>query len=106
MRIIFDNSRNPKIKEAAEYWDKKGLIANCVVEESAELIQAVNKFERWRLAYPDERANTNVGPLTDNVISEIGDVLIAIDMYLHIYGYDEGCILNYMKNKLDQKKEV
>lgn len=89
--------RNPRIVDVGNYWAKKDLLAGMVMEEAAELIQAINKHER------DYR-----GPSESyqGVIDEIGDLLIILQAYCFTYGIDWNKVEDRINYKLGLDKEV
>lgn len=91
--------RSPRIVDIGNYWAKKDLLAGMVMEEAAELIQAINKHER-RIYYGDPSESYQ------GVIDEIGDLLIILQAYCFTYGIDWNKVEGRINYKLGLDKEV
>lgn len=72
-----EDKRNDQCREVEKFWTEKRLPI-MVVEELAELQQAICKHDRWiRSAadYPEEEFNK----IWDNLIAEMADVYISLE---------------------------
>ena len=83
-----------KTRQVAEYWDGKGLLSGMVMEEAAELIQAINKFDR-----------KGTEETRQGVIEEIGDLLLILDGYTQFIGISKEELEQRVEYKLSLKKE-
>lgn len=82
-------SRDQGIIEVAEFWGAQ--MPMMAMEEMAELIQAISKFERGK-------------PLaTQAVIKEMADVYISLRSLMYMYSIDQGEIVKAIDNKLEKK---
>ena len=77
--------------------------SNQLVEECAELIQAVNKYRRARGTGQETTFNEQVA--LDNLIEEIADVEIMLEQIKHLLKIPEGDLLAYKQFKVNRTKE-
>ena len=85
-------------KEVAEYWgDRMPMMA---MEEMAELIKAISKFERLDFA---EETNEMIKSGWLNVIDEIGDVFISCKALMSRYGIPQERVDKRINDKLNKK---
>lgn len=83
--------------EIADYWDN--LMPMIAMEECGELIQAISKMERDDLAMvPGIKSRQK-----QDVIDEMGDVLICMSALSHRYSISEDDILNRLEAKINKK---
>ena len=116
MRIIFDDlwdgeesffdSDLSVIRDISNYWEGKGLLDNMVMEEAAELIQAINKGIRMdKVEIEDPKKCREI---LRNIEEEIGDLLIILLAYMHSHTLtiDEQNIFNHIMEKIEMEKEM
>ena len=116
MRIIFDlldgeesfDSTFSVFGKISKYWEEKVLLDNMVMEEAAELIQAINKGVRIDKA--EVKDPEKCREICKNIEEEIGDLFIILLAYIRSYtlteDIDEQNIFNHIMEKLEMKKEM
>lgn len=77
--------------------------SNQLVEECAELIQAVSKYRRARGTGQETPLKEQVA--LDNLIEEIADVEIMLEQIKHLLKIPEGDLLAYKQFKVNRTKE-
>lgn len=97
-----------KIKKVANYY-KFSRQSRQLTEECAELIQAVNKYHRYResLNTRDEillSAEDN-GLLIQDIVEEIADVEIMLEQMKHLLNIDTGAVEIIKVNKVTRQLE-
>lgn len=97
MRLDKMLNKNKDLKEIVKYLcdDNKQIQLIIVMEELAELIQAVSKIQRK----PDLQKNK------DNLVEEIGDVLISIEHLKYIYSISKNDIKAVVDTKIKKIKD-
>lgn len=85
-----------KMQEVGEWWNSK--MPMMAMEECAELVQAISKFERNDLFEPE------IKNVYGNLVKEIADVYISIHALIHWYGEEYGDLLE-IPNYEEQMKE-
>ena len=95
-------SISEEIKKIAEHYGYDAQ-SNQLVEECAELIQAVNKYRRSR---GKGQATTDTEQIaSDNLIEEIADVEIMIEQVKHLLQIPEEEIQTIKIYKVNRTKE-
>ena len=99
-----------KVIDIAEYWHNKGILPGMVMEECAEVIQAINKYERWKKSGVEmeddfERIKVEAG-YNNAIANEMGDLLIILDAYAYINGISYRTMDDHIAEKLEMEKEV
>ena len=94
--VIESADRMQKFYEVGYYWeeDRGSLLSGMVMEEAAELIQAINKLDRRTT--PEH---------WQNVKDEIGDLIIILEAYVAVFNISSDDILARIDQKLAMKKE-
>lgn len=105
---FFDSTNFSVIGNISKYWEEKGLLDNMVMEEAAELIQAINKGVRIDKA--EIKDSKKCGEICKNIEEEIGDLLIILLAYIHSHALtgdiDEQNIFNHIIEKIEMEKEM
>lgn len=87
------------IKDVANYWND--LLPIMIMEECAELQQAVSKFERYLNC--ETTSESRERALKGDIIKEMGDVQIAMMAYCEHFGIDPKDIIKAIEEKLAKK---
>lgn len=87
-----------KIQDVAHYWGHK--MPMMTIEECAELIQAISKFERNDLFEP------GIKNVYGNLVEEIADVYISIHALIHWYGELYGDLLEIPNYEERMKEDI
>ena len=77
-------SRRKKLRDIASYYGSTAQGRQCI-EECAELIQAINKWDRLKSPGDPE----NVKKAMCSIVEEIADVRIMLDQLIYLYGCSE-----------------
>lgn len=77
-------SRRKKLHDIAGYYGSTAQSRQCI-EECAELIQAINKWDRAQSLGDPEKVKKAVG----SIVEEIADVRIMLDQLIYLYGCSE-----------------
>ena len=77
-------SRRKKLHDIAGYYGPTAQGRQCI-EECAELIQAINKWDRAQSSGDPEKVKKAVG----SIVEEIADVRIMLDQLIYLYGCSE-----------------
>lgn len=90
-------SQEESIEEIADYY---GRVAqdNLLIEECAELIQAINKYHR---AF-NHGSSEEIYKAYDNFVEEIADVEIMLAQAKYLHDIPKGMIENIMGHKIDR----
>ncbi len=73
-----------KLRDIANYYGRATQSRQCI-EECAELIQAINKWDRAQSSGDPEKVKKAVG----SIVEEIADVRIMLDQLIYLYGCSE-----------------
>ena len=73
-------------------------VAELLIEELSELIQAVVKLERWDIG--ETTLRYNIDEIYNNLYEELGDVIIMIIQFIHKNNIECEELLNKMCKKL------
>lgn len=73
-----------KLRDIANYYGRATQSRQCI-EECAELIQAINKWDRAQSSGDPEKVKKAVG----SIVEEIADVRIMLDQLIYLYGCNE-----------------
>lgn len=73
-----------KLRDIAKYYGRATQSRQCI-EECAELIQAINKWDRAQSSGDTEKVNKTVSRIAE----EIADVRIMLDQLIYLYGCSE-----------------
>ena len=88
-----------EIEKVNNHWgDRMPMMA---MEEMAELIQAVSKYER--LINKDYTNDSKEGLLRERIVEEMADVYISCNALCHRYEINTQDILDYINIKLSLK---
>ena len=89
-----------KCETVSDFWGSQ--MPMNAMEEMAELIQAISKFER---SFVDgKEPNLNIYQMRKGaIVIEIADVWIATIALMHYYDIDLGIIVEKMSEKLEKK---
>lgn len=79
--------------------------SNQLVEECAELIQAVNKYRRAAAGLGEPVSEDKKAIALDNLIEEIADVEIMLEQIKHLLKIPEEDLLAYKQFKINRTKE-
>lgn len=94
----------PSINGLEEIADHYGFGAqsNQLIEECAELIQAVNKYKRaiTKCGQPLEDYNSTI--VLDNLVEEIADVEVMLEQIKYLLGINEEDIRELKKFKINR----
>lgn len=97
-----------KIKRIANHY-KFSRQSRQLTEECAELIQAVNKYHRYRelLNNRDEilTSTEDNGLLIQDIVEEIADVEIMLEQMKHLLNIDTGAVEIIKVNKVNRQLE-
>lgn len=77
-------SRRKKLRDIASYYGSTTQCRQCI-EECAELIQAISKWDRAQNSGDPEKVKTVVS----RMVEEIADVRIMLDQLIYLYGCSE-----------------
>ena len=77
-------SRRKKLHDIAGYYGSTAQSRQCI-EECAELIQAISKWDRAQSSGDTEKVKTVVS----RMVEEIADVRIMLDQLIYLYGCSE-----------------
>lgn len=77
-------SRRKKLRDIASYYGSTTQCSQCI-EECAELIQAISKWDRAQSSGDPEKVKTVVS----RMVEEIADVRIMLDQLIYLYGCSE-----------------
>ena len=86
-------SRRKKLRDIASYYGSTTQCRQCI-EECAELIQAISKWDRAQSSGDTEKVNKTVSRIAE----EIADVRIMLDQLTFLYGCNEE-----VKRNMDEK---
>lgn len=89
-----------EIKKIADHYGYNAQ-SNQLIEECAELIQAINKHKRAQGSLKEERYNIAF----DNLLEEIADVEIMLEQIKHLLEIPEEDILAMKTCKINRTKE-
>ena len=97
------NISDLNIKNAEHY----GYVAqsNQLIEECAELIQAVSKYRRAVERVGEPVSEDKKAIALDNLIEEIADVEIMLEQIKYLLNIPEDDLLAYKQFKIDRTKE-
>lgn len=90
--------------ETAKYYGYEAQ-SNQLVEECAELIQAVNKYRRAETGLGQPVAEDKKAIAYDNLVEEIADVEIMLEQIKHLLQIPEGDIQAIKLFKVNRIKE-
>lgn len=93
-----------KIKQIADFYGYEPQ-SNQLVEECAELIQAVNKYRRAVLGKGQPVSEDKKETAFDNLVEELADVQIMIWQISYFLDVDKDSIEEYIHKKLDRQLE-
>lgn len=82
-----------KLRDIANYYGRATQSRQCI-EECAELIQAINKWDRAQSSGDPEKVKKAVG----SIVEEIADVRIMLDQLTFLYGCNDE-----VKRNMDEK---
>lgn len=87
--------RNKLYRDAIKYWGEMAQYDQ-YIEESSELIVAINKFKRKKF-YGEYENNPKI---EDNLIEELADTAMCLELLIDMAGKDK--VLNRLDEKLDK----
>lgn len=85
-----------------KYWGRALNQASC--EEASEFIQALSKLSRYESGI-GVKEGTNSEELRQDLIDEIGDLMICFEMLQIRYDIADSEILNRIEKKVERKYE-
>lgn len=90
--------------ENAKYFGYEAQ-SNQLIEECAELIQAVNKYRRAAAGLGEPVAEDKKALALDNLIEEIADVEIMLEQIKHLLKIPDEDLLAYKQFKVNRTRE-